>query len=445
MKKILLLSVLIIFSCSGGDDSTNADCPDQPSLITYEVSEINYDNDTGLVSAVFSGEIQNIQLGANCETFSITNQGFVWSENIQPTISDNVVNVNGQNISVNINNLTDETTYYVRTYLTNILGTFYGNEVSFSTPQSTPVYLDVNGVTVKARDWAAVGDVGTINGVQYTVVDREMLDQMLLDEQDVTKVCTTRITDMERLFMTAYQFNQDISSWDVSNVTNMNWMFGGASSFNQPIGNWDVSNVTDMSRLFQALDFNQDISNWDVSNVTNMKLMFSFNDSFNQPIGNWDTSNVTDMWGMFHSANSFNQPIGNWDVSNVEIMYTMFLAADSFNQPIGNWDVSSVTTMYSMFSNTNSFNQPIGNWDVSSVTNMEIMFGGAAAFNQDIGNWDVSNVIEMERMFQYTNSFNQDIGNWSVENVLSCYNFSLNTPQWTLPKPNFTNCNPGLN
>ena len=50
------------------------------------------------------------------------------------------------------------------------------------------VYLDENGVTIKACESANIGDVGTINGVQYTVVDREMLDQMLLNEEDMPMV-----------------------------------------------------------------------------------------------------------------------------------------------------------------------------------------------------------------------------------------------------------------
>ena len=58
------------------------------------------------------------------------------------------------------------------------------------------VYLDDNGITIKACDDANIGDVGTINGVQYIVVDREMLDQMLLNGEDVSKVCTSHITDM---------------------------------------------------------------------------------------------------------------------------------------------------------------------------------------------------------------------------------------------------------
>jgi len=48
----------------------------------------------------------------------------------------------------------------------------------------------------------------------------------------------------------------------------------------------------------------------------------------------------------------------------------------------------------------------------------------------------------MISMFYEADTFNQDISNWDVGNVLDCTGFSYNTPQWTLPQPNFTNCNP---
>jgi len=52
----------------------------------------------------------------------------------------------------------------------------------------------------------------------------------------------------------------------------------------------------------------------------------------------------------------------------------------------------------------------------------------------------------MSGMFSRNTVFNQDLSSWSVENVTTCtyFNFQLNqqaTP-WTLPQPNFTNCNP---
>ncbi|MBT8235524.1 MAG: DUF285 domain-containing protein [Bacteroidia bacterium] len=53
--------------------------------------------------------------------------------------------------------------------------------------------------------------------------------------------------------------------------------------------------------------------------------------------------------------------------------------------------------------------------------------------------WDVGNVTDMARMF-YETQFNQDLSGWNVGNVVRCEQFGFSTPQWILPKPNFTNC-----
>jgi surface protein len=294
-----------------------------------------------------------------------------------------------------------------------------GNSVSSTreviVEEGNPVYLDANGITVKATDWAAVGDVGTIGNETYTIVNRSMLDDMLVKCEDITHVCTTKIMDMSFVFQGNTTFNQDIGSWDVSNVTDMEGMF---------------------SRVFA---FNQDIGNWDVSNVTNMNSMFNYAEVFNQDIGNWKVSNVTDMERMFSIAKAFNQDISLWNVGKVKIMKTMFGQAEAFNQDIGNWDVSNVTDMERMFAVAYAFNQDIRLWDVSKVTNMRRMFSDSI-FNQNIGNWDVSNVTNMERMFDAAEAFNQDLSNWNVINVTDCYRFSYNTISWILQQPNFTNC-----
>ena len=317
-----------MFGCSDDEDNP---CVYQPTIVTLNASDITD------FSATLNGTI-NVE-STNCDSPNNTEQGFVYSTTIQPTINDNIVNVNGIDISASLDNLEPDTTYYYRAFLTNALGEFYGSEISFeTTDDSNPVYLDDNGVTIKAKDWAEVGMSGEINGFTYTIVDSDTLAEMIANEEDVSALCTSKITLM-----------------------------------------------TDM---FTDTTFNQDIGNWDMSNVTNMANMF---------------------------ANS------------------------QFNQDIGNWDVSNVTNMYEMFKGS-QFNQDIGNWDVTSVTSMDIMFANSQ-FNQDIGNWDVSNVTNMVYMFADT-PFNQDIGNWDVSNVSSCSGFSDNTPSWTLPQPNFTNCNP---
>ena len=321
----------MFLSCT--DDEGNP-CVYQPTLTTEAVTNITE------TSATINGTID--VYSQNCDTVENVLQGFVYSTSPNPTTDDSVTYVYGTSISDDLTGLQPNTTYYVRVFLVRpLIGTFYGNEVEFVTTGDScdVVYLDDNGVTIKAYPCAEIGDVGTINGVEYTVVDRAMLDQIVGFEAtiagggdglengfpDVTKLCTTRVTNMGGLF------------WDCVGV-----------QFNQPIGNWDVSNVTSMAKMFSPECFN--------------------------------------------SEKVFNQDISLWDVSNVQLMFGLF--EDNPN------------------------------------------------FNQDISNWDVSNVINMQGMFSNAESYNQDISNWDVSNVTDCSFFSNNTPQWTLPQPNFINCNP---
>ena len=330
------------------------------------------------------------------------------------------------------------------------------------------IYLASNGLTVKASAKAIAGDKGKINGVTYTVVDKSTLTTMINNGDDVTKVCTSLITEMSNMFTEVPDFNQKIGTWDVSNVTTMYGMFDDAG-FNQDISNWDVSSVTNMGSMFSYTMFNHDISNWDVSSVTNMSYMFD-GAGFNQDISNWDVSsvtnmngifagtnfngdisswnvsNVTNMEGMFNLNADFNQDLSSWDVSSVTDMGSMFSQADNFNGDIGSWDVSKVTNMRWMFYQATIFNQDISSWNVSSVKNMSYMFDEAFAFNQDIGSWDVSNVTHMVYMFEgdpgKVTNFNQDLSSWSVSGVTQCDGFSAYATSWTKPKPNFTNCSP---
>lgn len=178
-------------------------------------------------------------------------------------------------------------------------------------------FLAENGVTIKCPN-ATVGEKGSVDDIEYEAVDRELLDQRITQNTDLSRVCTSLVKNMNRVFYGKGSFNQAIGNWDVGNVTDMSGMFSYANSFNQPIGDWDVSSVTNMEAMFTGAEqFNKSIGNWDVSSVTNMRTMFTGAEQFNQPIGDWDVSSVMNMDYMFYNAHAFNQDITEWCVSNI--------------------------------------------------------------------------------------------------------------------------------
>ena len=115
---------------------------DTPILNTKEVSEIK------LTSAQCGGEI--LTSGNSI----VTERGVCWSTEQNPTVLDSHTN-DGKGLgsfTSNLENLTENTTYYVRAYATITEGiTTYGNEVSFTT-------LDPNYEEV---------ETGEINGHAY--------------------------------------------------------------------------------------------------------------------------------------------------------------------------------------------------------------------------------------------------------------------------------------
>jgi hypothetical protein len=182
---------------------------------------------------------------------------------------------------------------------------------------NSKIYLDPNRITIKCEK-CQVGDKGKVDGIEYEVVDNDLLRARIKQKVDITKLCTSLVTDMstdndEGLF--GRDFNQRLEHWDVSNVVNMKWMFIN-SSFNQPIGNWDVGKVKNMQGIFKNTSFNQPIGNWDVGNVVDMSWMFN-NTSFNQSLTNWNVSKVLNMEFMFYES-KFNQNISKWCVSTIK-------------------------------------------------------------------------------------------------------------------------------
>ena len=126
MKKRLIILILFGFSCSV--DQGPEPCNPEHNLETDEATNINAN------SARFSGSITIISL--NCPIPGGAQQGFVFGTNNSPTVNDAVIIANGTQINAIATNLSPETTYYVRTFIANSTGAFYGNEINFTTPSA---------------------------------------------------------------------------------------------------------------------------------------------------------------------------------------------------------------------------------------------------------------------------------------------------------------------
>jgi len=134
------------------------------------------------ISATSGGNITD-DGGAN-----ITTRGVCYSINTNPTTADNITNDgNGTgSFTSNLSGLTASTTYYVRAYATNSVGTTYGNELSFTTSAALAIgdsyqggiifYLDgLGGGLIAAptnqssgAQWGCYG--ATISGADGTAI-----------------------------------------------------------------------------------------------------------------------------------------------------------------------------------------------------------------------------------------------------------------------------------
>lgn len=122
-----------------GGEVTFTTLPVIPVLATSPITLITGNSATG-------GGIVNVGGGAD-----VTARGLTYGKNHNPTVSDSKT-TNGTGTGAFVTALTGlkgHTTYYVRAYATNSVGTGYGPEVTFSTPVDLPVVTTtaVTGIT----------------------------------------------------------------------------------------------------------------------------------------------------------------------------------------------------------------------------------------------------------------------------------------------------------
>lgn len=138
---ILLSFISVTFMFQGCKKAT------EPELTTNTVTDI------ALTTAVSGGAI--ISDGGE----DITEKGVCWSTSTAPTIADFRTS-DGQgtaDFTSNLTGLAEGTTYYVRAYATNSVGTAYGNEVTFTTGNVTGAVLTTDQATLVTANTASAG------------------------------------------------------------------------------------------------------------------------------------------------------------------------------------------------------------------------------------------------------------------------------------------------
>jgi len=325
---------------------------------------------------------------------------------------------------------------------------------------------------------------------------------------------------------------------NVSNITSALWMFVD-SSVNLDLSHWDTSNITNMDRMFTyAQNFDQDISMWCVEQIASRPDSFDYfagfqgqteklpcwghcgcpdgrnwpgapdgSDDLNLPATTIVVSNKTLTWDdlplITNAHNPNAQPdngtlvetdngdgtytyeadfiwdngggqhldwlvdvlqfksnqlytgryafqympaaeltaLPDLDTSNLTDISYMFQETDAFNQSLDNFDTSGVTVMRSVFWRALAFNQPLNDWDTSNVTTMTSMFYTASVFNQPLDNWDTSNVTNMNNMFGAARAFNGSLDNWNTSNVTDMQTMFSSTDNFNQPLDHFDTSN----
>ena len=194
----------------------------------------------------------------NPDNVTITAQGFEWKA--ASASSYTVLNATGSTMSSTLNNLTANTNYTYRAFVTTANGTHYGSDVTFTTLEDTPEPCDVptNLHTTDIQNesiaiaWDANANVNSWN-VQYRPAENGQWTQVTVNTNSYTITNLTGKTNYE-IQVQANCGDGNLSDWSASvtaqttDVGIVNYLENSITLFPNPAN--DVVNV--QSSMFQV-------------------------------------------------------------------------------------------------------------------------------------------------------------------------------------------------
>ncbi len=148
------------------------------SVGTSYGNEVSFTTQNGVISltttAAFSVTALTASSGGNISSdgggVAVTERGVCWNTSPNPTLGNNITsNSTGTGIfTSNLTGLKESTTYYVRAYATNSVGTVYGNEVSFTTQNGIISLSTTNISSITSFTAKSGGTISTDGGAPIT-------------------------------------------------------------------------------------------------------------------------------------------------------------------------------------------------------------------------------------------------------------------------------------
>ena len=142
---------------------------------TSNSSELTFIPGAAIVTTTAASAItvNTASSGGNITTdggFAVTARGVCWSTSLNPTMADSYTsNGTGTGIFTSlITGLLQNTTYHIRSYTTTSAGTFYGNDLTFTTSPWTPVLATTTPASVTLNSAASGGTITSNGGFSVT-------------------------------------------------------------------------------------------------------------------------------------------------------------------------------------------------------------------------------------------------------------------------------------
>ena len=152
-----MLTILLLSACSGG--STDTTVASLPTVTTTTASSIAATTATAGGNVTADGDA------------TVTTRGVCWSTSENPTTSSSKATSGSGtgSFSCSVADLSANTTYYLRAFATNSVGTSYGDQVSFTTTSPTaPVVTTTAASSVASTTATSGGNVTSDGGSTVT-------------------------------------------------------------------------------------------------------------------------------------------------------------------------------------------------------------------------------------------------------------------------------------